>query len=88
MGEEIQKILLASGYFAPEGVIKEVSLGASEDCSYFMQRVQEKGGKAVYMMAGSELKAGHHNSKFDFNEETLVRGAASLALLAEKYTNR
>ena len=88
MGEEIQKILLASGYFAPEGVIKEVSLGASEDCSYFMQRVQEKGGKAVYMMAGSELKAGHHNSKFDFYEETLVRGAASLALLAEKYTNR
>ena len=45
--------------------------GASEDFSYFMERVQEKGGQAAYIMVGADLAAGHHDSHFDFDENSL-----------------
>ena len=71
-----------------EKVIPEVGLGASEDCTYFMDRVQSVGGKAIYMMCGASYIAGHHNSKFDFNEKNLVNAAASLATLAQVFSNK
>ncbi|MGO1059641.1 amidohydrolase [Planococcus sp. FY231025] len=43
----------------------------SEDASYMIERVQEKGGKATYMMIGSSLPAPHHHPKFDIQEEVL-----------------
>lgn len=85
-GEEIQKIITSTGQFSE--VIPEVGLGASEDCTYFMDRVQEKGGKAVYMMCGANIAAGHHNSKFDFTEKNLVNASATLATLAQVFTNK
>lgn len=45
--------------------------GGSEDCTYLMERVQQRGGQAVYTIIGTELSAGHHNFKFDFNEDAL-----------------
>ena len=47
------------------------SLGGSEDVTYMMNEVEDNGGKALHFMYGSDLKAGHHNSKFDFDENTL-----------------
>lgn len=44
----------------------------SEDATYFMEEVQKRGGLATYCIFGSELAAGHHNEKFDINEETLL----------------
>lgn len=65
--------------------------GASEDFSYFMERVQSHGGKAAYMMIGADLAAGHHDSSFDFDETALgyaanmlAYSAASLLLQGEK----
>ena len=84
--EEIQKVIISTGKF--EKVIPEVGLGASEDCTYFMDRVQSVGGKAIYMMCGASYIAGHHNSKFDFNEKNLVNAAASLATLAQVFSNK
>lgn len=46
--------------------------GASEDYSYFMERVQSNGGQAAYMMIGADLAAGHHDAHFDFDENALV----------------
>ncbi|CAG9295436.1 M20 family metallo-hydrolase [Celerinatantimonas diazotrophica] len=43
----------------------------SEDATYFMERVKQHGGQATYMIFGTELAAGHHNDKFDFNESVL-----------------
>ncbi|WOV84845.1 amidohydrolase [Sporosarcina jeotgali] len=43
----------------------------SEDATYFMERVKEKGGRATYCIFGTELAAGHHNERFDIKEETL-----------------
>ena len=57
------------------GIFKEVvgtcPFGASEDFSYFMERVQLHGGQAAYMMIGADLAAGHHDSHFDFDERAL-----------------
>lgn len=44
----------------------------SEDATYFMERVKQHGGLATYCIFGTELAAGHHNEKFDINEETLM----------------
>lgn len=54
-----------------DDIIPESDFGASEDFSYFMERVQQKGGQAAYMMVGAELAAGHHDSYFDFDEKAL-----------------
>ncbi|MPN55301.1 p-aminobenzoyl-glutamate hydrolase subunit A [bioreactor metagenome] len=57
----------------PEG-----NIGGSEDCTYFMERVQQNGGQAAYLMVGTDLAAGHHDSRFDFEEESLVHATALL----------
>lgn len=85
-GAQIYEIIKATGQF--KEVIPEVGLGASEDCTYFMDRVQAHGGKAIYMMCGSNYTAGHHNSKFDFHEKNLVNAAAGLATLAQAFVSK
>ncbi|MGG1663338.1 amidohydrolase [Brevibacillus sp. NRS-1366] len=52
-------------------VIRTLPFNASEDATYMMEAVQRNGGKATYMLFGTELKAGHHHHAFDFNEEAL-----------------
>jgi len=65
------------------GIFKEIvdtsDFGASEDFSYFMERVQENGGQAAYMMIGATLAAGHHDSHFDFDETALDLATKMLA---------
>lgn len=44
-----------------------------------MERVQQNGGRAAYLMyAGTEIAAGHHNSCFDFDEKCLYKAVAML----------
>lgn len=59
-----------------EHIIPECNFGASEDCSYFMERVQQRGGQAAYALIGSNLAAGHHDSYFDFDEASLELAVA------------
>ena len=54
-----------------DSVVGACDFGASEDFSYFMERVQAHGGQAAYMMIGANLAAGHHDSHFDFDEKAL-----------------
>lgn len=63
--------------------------GGSEDATYFMRRVQERGGQAIYAVVGSDIPSGHHTPEFDIDEkdfpwaiEALSTGI--LALGAEK----
>lgn len=53
-------------------IVEQCDFGASEDCTYFMERVQERGGQAAYVMVGTDLAAGHHDSSFDFDEKALT----------------
>jgi aminobenzoyl-glutamate utilization protein A len=64
------------------------NIGGSEDCSYFMERVQQRGGQAAYVMIGTDLAAGHHDCFFDFDESALVPGVALLAGVAADLLTR
>lgn len=47
--------------------------GGSEDFTFMMNKVQGNGGQGVYLCVGTDLKAGHHNSKFDVQEEDMIK---------------
>lgn len=80
LGQKVAELIKEKCDYAK--VIEHVSIGCSEDCSYFMERVQENGGRALFMMYGTQIVAGHHNDHFDFNEDCLWRAAAALGELA------
>jgi aminobenzoyl-glutamate utilization protein A len=59
--------------------------GGSEDATFFMRRVQERGGQAIYAVVGSDIPSGHHTPEFDIDEtdfpwaiEALARGIMAL----------
>jgi|SRR5699024_7034187 len=57
--------------------MKNVSLesnqsAGSEDATYFVNAVQNNGGQATYCVFGTDLAAGHHNERFDINENTML----------------
>ncbi|WNN43979.1 M20 family metallo-hydrolase [Winslowiella toletana] len=54
----------------------------SEDATYMMERVKQRGGQASYVIFGTELSAGHHNEKFDFDESVMPAAIKTLATLA------
>ena len=85
LGHEVAELAKAKCHY--DEVSEYVDMGGSEDCGYFMERVQQKGGRALYMMYGTKIAAGHHNSHFDFNEECLWKAAATLAEIAIHFSN-
>lgn len=86
LGHEVAELAKAKcGY---EQVLEYVDMGGSEDCGYFMERVQQKGGQALYMMYGTQIAAGHHNSHFDFHEDCMWKAAATLTEIAVHFTNK
>ena len=66
----LEKEACSLGIF--QQVVGACPFGASEDFSYFMDRVQSHGGQAAYMMVGADLAAGHHDSHFNFDEKAMV----------------
>ncbi|HSB78039.1 MAG TPA: amidohydrolase [Candidatus Methylomirabilis sp.] len=78
--ERIRQVALRQELFSE--IVPAGNIGGSEDCTYFMERVQKKGGQAAYVMVGTELPAGHHESFFDFNEEVLPSAIALLSGVA------
>ncbi|WP_209121295.1 amidohydrolase [Alkalihalobacillus sp. BA299] len=54
-----------------KNVISSMRIGGSEDVTYMIERVQQRGGKATYMIFGTPLANGHHHPQFDYDEEVL-----------------
>lgn len=54
-----------------DSVVSSKLMGGSEDVTWMMNHVQLHGGQATYMMFGSPLPQGHHQPKFDFDENVL-----------------
>ncbi len=85
LAEEISRI--AADMTEISDVQKEAAFGGSEDYTYFMERVQEMGGRASFIVLGTELAAGHHQSYFDIDEEVMTTGVKLLGALAGKLTS-
>ncbi|RJT04829.1 amidohydrolase [Halococcus sp. IIIV-5B] len=49
-------------------------LGGSEDATYLMHRVQERGGHAAYVCIGTDHPGGHHTATFDVDERSIDIG--------------
>ncbi|MFJ9497962.1 zinc-binding metallopeptidase family protein [Brevibacillus centrosporus] len=63
-------------------IVDTTSAGGSEDATYLMERVKQIGGLASYLVFGTTLAAGHHNEKFDIDEEVMKIAVKTLALCA------
>jgi aminobenzoyl-glutamate utilization protein A len=53
-------------------------LGASEDATYLMRRVQNTGGVASFVGIGTDHPGGHHTATFDVDERSLDIGVGVL----------
>ncbi len=67
-----------------DNIILNAKFLASEDFTWLLKDVQDRGGHGTYIQIGVDLKAGHHNELFDFDEEALMRGIELLAKLIIK----
>ena len=70
-----------------DDLVLVANMNASEDCTAFMNRVIQNGGKATNFLFGTELASPHHTPMFDIDEDSLTDAAAFLAILAIKYAN-
>lgn len=78
IAKRLRQAAESSGLFH---VIKDNgSLGASEDFTCFLEKVQQRGGQGGYAMVGINRIAGHHDGAFDFDEAALGNAVTVLAL--------
>ncbi len=54
-------------------------LGGSEDATFLMKRVQERGGLACYVGVGTDHPGGHHTATFDVMEDDVRIGIGVLS---------
>jgi aminobenzoyl-glutamate utilization protein A len=59
-------------------LLRRDDLGGSEDATYLMRRVQERGGVAGYVGIGTDHPGGHHTATFDVDEASLPLGVEVL----------
>jgi len=55
-------------------ILDSDDLGGSEDATFLMNRVQERGGLACYVGVGTDHPGGHHTSTFDVVEDDIAVG--------------
>ncbi|WP_254531476.1 amidohydrolase [Natrinema gelatinilyticum] len=77
---ELQDIVsqVASGVAGIERVVPAADFGASEDATFLMERVQNDGGLATYVIVGTDHPTSHHTPTFDVDEESLEHGVTVL----------
>jgi aminobenzoyl-glutamate utilization protein A len=51
-----------------------------------MERVQSRGGRALFVLFGTSLGGGHHSTTFDVDEEVIRVGAEFLAAMQQAVT--
>lgn len=68
--------------------LEENKPSGSEDATFFINRVQKNGGQASYCIFGTNLAAGHHNEKFDVNEDSMMPAVQTLFKSAVLLTNK
>ena len=71
-----------------ETTLEEAKPSGSEDATFFINRVQDKGGLATYTIFGTDLAAGHHNERFDVNEDSMEPAVLTLLETAKRLTKQ
>lgn len=61
-----------------ESLVPTADFGASEDATFLMERVQENGGFASYLIVGTDHPTSHHTPTFDVDESSLEHGLSVL----------
>jgi aminobenzoyl-glutamate utilization protein A len=62
-------------------IVPEIAFGGSEDVTVMMERVQRRGGKALFVMLGTPVHGGHHSASFDLDERVIQNGAEFFAAM-------
>ena len=57
-------------------------MGAGENVTFMMDRVQKRGGKATFLLLGGGITAPHHSRAFDFDEAVIPLAARLFAGIA------
>jgi aminobenzoyl-glutamate utilization protein A len=57
-----------------DSIVERDDLGGSEDATFLMRAVQERGGLACYVGIGTDHPGGHHTATFDVDEDSLPIG--------------
>ena len=70
---------VAEGVPGVDSVVRRDTLGGSEDATYLMQYVQDRGGDATYVGIGTDHPGGHHTDTFDVDEDSLEIGVEVLS---------
>ena len=73
---ELQALVtaVAEGVDGVDTVLPAADFGASEDATFLMERVQEEGGLATYLIVGTDHPTSHHTPTFDVDEASLRHG--------------
>ncbi|WP_020610999.1 amidohydrolase [Sediminispirochaeta bajacaliforniensis] len=84
--EYAEKIVAGNRHI--EAIVSEpILLAGSEDYTCFMKAVQKRGGKALFMLYGTDMKETHHNSAFDIDERSLPIAVTTISWLLLSLNN-
>ncbi|AEH39194.1 amidohydrolase [Halopiger xanaduensis] len=78
----------ARGVAGVERVVPTTEFGVSEDVTYLMNRVQDSGGLASYLLVGTDHPTNHHTPTFDIDEQSLEIGVDVLTETAVELSQR
>ncbi|SNR30795.1 amidohydrolase [Halorubrum vacuolatum] len=62
---------VARGVDGVDSVVPEAPLGASEDVTFLMKHVHDRGGRAAYVIVGGDHPTSHQTPTFDVDERSL-----------------
>ncbi len=82
LAQTIREVCTEKAGLIPAGEPLLRKSGGSEDVAYMLQRVQEKGGKAVFIRLMTSMAAHGHNRKYDFDETVLKNGVKAFSCMA------
>ncbi len=77
---------LAAELPAVTEIVPSADFGASEDVTLLMERVQSRGGQALFALFGTPTAGGHHNAAFDIDETVIGNAAEFLVKMHEAVT--
>ena len=67
-----------------DSVLDRAEIGGSEDATYLMSHVQDRGGLATYVGVGTDHPGGHHTATFDVDERSIGIGVDVLTGAIER----